>query len=56
LVAPSDVEALAEAVGQLAGDSQLRRRIGSAGRARIVDRFQLEKNAAQLAEIFKRHV
>jgi glycosyltransferase involved in cell wall biosynthesis len=56
LVAPSDVEALAEALGQLASDSQLRLRIGTAGRSRIVDRFRLEKNAAQLSEIFKRYL
>jgi glycosyltransferase involved in cell wall biosynthesis len=54
LVAPSDDEAFAAAVAQLAADRDLRLRIGQAARARILDRFLLEKNAAQLAGILRR--
>lgn len=54
LVAPSDDEAFASAVGLLAENRDLRERIGRAARERILDRFHLRKNAAQLAEILQR--
>ena len=54
LVAPSDDKSFADAVAQLSNDCELRRGIGQAGRERILDRFHLEKNAAQLAAIFRR--
>jgi glycosyltransferase involved in cell wall biosynthesis len=54
LVAPSDDEAFAAAVAQLATDADLRRDIGKAARQRILDRFHLQKNAAQLVGIFQR--
>ncbi len=49
LVAPSDADAFAEAVGRLVDDNQIRLRIGKAGRERIMERFRLEKNAGYLA-------
>jgi colanic acid/amylovoran biosynthesis glycosyltransferase len=54
LVPPGDAGALAAALATLIDDPELRRRIGSAGRARILDNFHLEKNGQQLASIFKR--
>lgn len=53
LVAPSDEVAFASAIAQLVADRELRRTMGQAGRERILDRFQLEKNAAQLGELFR---
>ena len=53
LAAPSDVEGFAEAIRSLIVDSGLRRNIGEAGRARILDRFDLRKNSAALGELFE---
>ncbi|MEM8932589.1 MAG: glycosyltransferase [Acidobacteriota bacterium] len=41
LVPPADPPALAEAISRLAGDPELRRRLGEAARSRIVERFDL---------------
>jgi colanic acid/amylovoran biosynthesis glycosyltransferase len=54
LVAPSDASALARAISRLIDDPALRRRIGEAGRERVLDKFDLEKNARDLADIFHR--
>jgi len=53
LVAPSDVEAFADAIQRLVKDPDLRRRIGQAGRERVLDKFDLRKNSAALAEVFR---
>jgi glycosyltransferase involved in cell wall biosynthesis len=42
LVPPGDPEALAEALGRLIGDRELRRRLGAAGRARAERLFDLD--------------
>jgi glycosyltransferase involved in cell wall biosynthesis len=55
LVAPSDVDAFADAIRKLIGDSDLRRRTGQAGRARVLDKFDLRKNSAALADVFRRY-
>lgn len=52
LVEPRDSAGLADALERLAGDAQLRARMGVAGRAWIQSRFDLRKNAARLAELF----
>lgn len=54
LVAPSDVDAFAGAIRQLIADPDLRRRIGEAGRAQVLGKFDLRKNSALLAEVFRR--
>jgi glycosyltransferase involved in cell wall biosynthesis len=54
LVPPADACALASGLARLIDDPALRRRIGIAGRARILDKFDLEKNAQHLASIFRR--
>jgi glycosyltransferase involved in cell wall biosynthesis len=53
LAAPSDAEGLAEAVVALMRDPGLRRRFGVAGRARVVECFNLRKNCEMLAGIFR---
>lgn len=55
LVAPSDVNAFADAIRMLIRDPDLRRRIGQAGRVRVLDKFDLRKNSAALADLFLRH-
>jgi glycosyltransferase involved in cell wall biosynthesis/peptidoglycan/xylan/chitin deacetylase (PgdA/CDA1 family) len=52
LVAPGDAVALADALERLAGDPVLRRRMGSAGRERVLREFNLDVNATRLAELF----
>jgi colanic acid/amylovoran biosynthesis glycosyltransferase len=54
LVPPSDASAFAGAISRLMDDPVLRRRIGEAGRERVLDKFDLEKNARYLANIFHR--
>ena len=54
LVAPSDVGQLASALRRLMDDPALRNRIGKAGRRKVVEQYNLSKNAAILAEVFER--
>jgi glycosyltransferase involved in cell wall biosynthesis len=52
LVPPADPAALADALARLAADPQQRRALGRAGRAKILDEFDLHKNAGRLLELF----
>jgi colanic acid/amylovoran biosynthesis glycosyltransferase len=52
LVAPSDSDALAGAIERLMDDSELRRRLGTAGRRRVIEKYNLRVNVARLAEVF----
>ena len=52
LVEPRDVNGLVEALLNLHRDSELRQRMGAAGRAKVLREFNLEKNAEQLAQLF----
>lgn len=54
LVPPGDAPGLAEALRRLANDPDLRTRLGTAGRARIKDEFDVGKNAAKLVRHFNR--
>lgn len=56
LVAPSDAEALADALARLMDDSELRRRLGAAGRRRVEARYDLARNVELLAEVFRREL
>jgi len=49
LVPPADDRALADAIGRLVEDEQLRWRLGQAARQRVKDQFDLELNVARLA-------
>jgi colanic acid/amylovoran biosynthesis glycosyltransferase len=55
LVAPSDTEGFAAAIRQLVTDADLRRTIGQAGRIRVLEKFELRKNAPALAALFERY-
>ena len=52
-VPPADPGALALALGQLLDDPALRRRIGGAGRARVLERFTWERAAQLTAERYR---
>lgn len=56
LVPPGDVEALAEALAQLMDDAALRHGLGRAGRRRVEEKYNLQRNTARLAEIFARRL
>ncbi len=53
LVPPGDVEALAGAVGRLAGDAELRATLGRAGRAFVEERYRWEDNVAQMERLYR---
>lgn len=54
LVPFRDLAALERAVRQLAGDPELRRRLGANGRARFTDRFRHETMTDQLRSLYSR--
>jgi glycosyltransferase involved in cell wall biosynthesis len=56
LVAPSDVDSLAWAIARLMDDEELRSRLAKAGRRRVIDKFNLAHNIAQLAEVFDEYL
>jgi glycosyltransferase involved in cell wall biosynthesis len=55
LVAPSDVEGLAQAIEQLLKSPELRQRLGSAGRQKVLQRYELQTNIGTLAEVFRKY-
>ncbi len=56
LVAPSDVEGMAGAIGRLLADPELRERLGKAGRQRVLRDYDLRKNTTVLAEVFRKRI
>jgi len=52
LVPPSDAEALARGMLELAGDPALRARLGAAGRARVRERFALPRMIDETLEVY----
>jgi glycosyltransferase involved in cell wall biosynthesis len=48
LVPPGDAVALADALERLAGSPELRRALGSAGRKKVLEEFELYTNTAEL--------
>lgn len=52
LVPPRDARSLADALERCIQDPALCRRLGNAGRAKVVEEFDLNKNAAKLAQYF----
>jgi glycosyltransferase involved in cell wall biosynthesis len=53
LVPPRDETALAHALARLLDDAELRRRLGAAARAAAETRFDIHRNAARYAALFK---
>ena len=56
LVSPSDDAALAEAIARLMDDPALRQRLGEAGRCRVQDKYDLNRNTAALAALFRQRL
>lgn len=52
-VAPRDVTGLREAMDRLSSDVDLRRRMGAAGRKRVLERFTLEKMLSGYGEVYR---
>jgi glycosyltransferase involved in cell wall biosynthesis len=52
LVKPGDAAALAEALGRLAGDAPLRRRLGQAARQKVVQHFAVNVAVDSLAQLY----
>jgi colanic acid/amylovoran biosynthesis glycosyltransferase len=52
LVPPKDAKSLADALERYIQYPSLRRRLGNAGRTKVVEEFDLSKNAAKLAQFF----
>jgi colanic acid/amylovoran biosynthesis glycosyltransferase len=55
LVAPSDTEGLALAIEQLLSSPELRRQLGQAGRRRVLEDYDLQKNTQILAKAFAKY-
>jgi glycosyltransferase involved in cell wall biosynthesis len=53
VVPPEDPQALADAINLLLRDPALRRRMGDAGRARLVERFDVRVAAAALTDLYR---
>lgn len=56
LVAPSDIEALAEAIALLMDKPDLRYQMGQAGRQKVLQHYELQNNTMKLGEIFRRRL
>ena len=52
LVPPADPEALADVLGRLIRDPELRGRLGEHARLRVEERFDIDLNIARYAELF----
>ncbi len=56
LVPPGDAEPVADALAYLIDQPALRQRMGQSGRARVIEKYNLDQNVAHLAEIFRRRL
>jgi glycosyltransferase involved in cell wall biosynthesis len=54
LIPPKQVGPLADALIELAGDAQLRERLGQEGRGRFTEQFRHETMTKQLRELYQR--
>jgi len=56
LVMPSDTEALKAAIVRLMDNGELSSRLGSAGRQRVLEKYNLDRNVERLGQIFLRRL
>jgi glycosyltransferase involved in cell wall biosynthesis len=56
LVAPSDRNALVQAIERLIDNPGLCRDLAVCGRERVIDKYNLDRNVARLAEVFKNRI
>lgn len=56
LVAPSDVDGLADAIGRLMDDRDLCVSLGKKGREKVIEKYNLPKNVDYLGEVFSRRL
>jgi glycosyltransferase involved in cell wall biosynthesis len=56
LVAPGDAAQVAEALANLIDQPELRQRLGKSARARVMEKYDLERNVALLEKIFQRRL
>ena len=56
LVPPGDAEPVAGALAYLIDQPALRQSMGRSGRARVIEKYNLDQNVARLAEIFRRRL
>jgi colanic acid/amylovoran biosynthesis glycosyltransferase len=56
LIPPSDAASLAAAIREFMDAPELRRRLGNSARERVMEKFNLGRNVACLAEIFRRRL
>jgi glycosyltransferase involved in cell wall biosynthesis len=56
LTAPSDERAIADAIRRLHRDPDFCRSLGASSRARILELYNLDRNVAEMAEIFERRI
>jgi glycosyltransferase involved in cell wall biosynthesis len=53
LIPPGDVAALAQAMRTLQGDEQLRRRLGKAGRRRVLEEYTIERMTERTLAVYE---
>ena len=53
LIEPGDAQGIADALATLSSDAALREKMGQAGREKVLNEFDLSKNAVTLAQLFK---
>jgi glycosyltransferase involved in cell wall biosynthesis len=56
LVPPGDAQEAANAIAHLMDNPDLRQRLGCSGRLRVLEKYDLARNTARLAEIFRRRI
>jgi glycosyltransferase involved in cell wall biosynthesis len=56
LVPPNDDPALAAAIVRLLRDPELRKKLGAAGRARVVDEFSVERMVTKTLEVYEKYL
>ena len=54
LVPPNDAAAFADAIDRLAGDAELRRRFGAAGRRIVEDKFSHVRIGQEIVALYRR--